>query len=147
MTPASSSQGHRRAALGRKRNGKAPSVTGGAQKIHVRGIQRTRNLFGSPAQGGLKNKGGAYHSCAIETAHNDPRKVRDAFRIDQRRVEHKQTERPQSVCHFTIADTIAEVPCHKSSLARKSRPLARASIAKHRPVEGDAIDRVAIAAR
>ena len=27
------------------RNGKAPSVAGGAQKIPVRGIQRTRNLW------------------------------------------------------------------------------------------------------
>jgi len=54
-----------------KRNRKAPSVAGGAQKIPVRGIQRTRNLFGSPAQGGLQNKGVAPHGRAIETAHDD----------------------------------------------------------------------------
>jgi hypothetical protein len=57
------------------RNRKAPSVAGGAQKISVRGIQRTRNLVGSPAQGGLKNEREAHHSGrAIETAHNDPPK-------------------------------------------------------------------------
>ena len=43
------------AARDRTENEKAPSVTGGAQKIPVRDIQRTRNLFESPAQGGLKN--------------------------------------------------------------------------------------------
>jgi hypothetical protein len=34
--------------VGRKRNRKAPSVAGGAQKIPVRGIQRTRNLWFTP---------------------------------------------------------------------------------------------------
>src|SRR6478672_11512044 len=54
-----------------KENRKAPSVAGGAQKISVRGIQRTRNLFGSPAQGGLKNEREAHHGGrAIETAHS-----------------------------------------------------------------------------
>jgi hypothetical protein len=61
----------------KKRNRKAPSVAGGAQKISVRGIQRTRNLFGSPAQGGLKNERLAHHSGrAIETAHNNPPKTK-----------------------------------------------------------------------
>ena len=61
----------------KKRNRKAPSVAGGAQKISVRGIQRTRNLFGSPAQGGLKNEREAHHSSrAIETAHNNPPKTK-----------------------------------------------------------------------
>src|SRR6266581_1854451 len=71
-----SSQGLRRAAVGaEKGNRKAPSVAGGAPKISVRGIQRTRNLFGSPAQGGLKNEREAHHSGrAIETAHNNPPK-------------------------------------------------------------------------
>ena len=56
-----------------KRNRKAPSVAGGAQKISVRGIQRTRNVFGSPAQGGFKNEMGPHHmSRAIEAAHSDP---------------------------------------------------------------------------
>ena len=60
-----------------KSNRKAPSVAGGAQKISVRGIQRTRNLFGSPAQGGLKNEREAHHSGrAIETAHNNPPKTK-----------------------------------------------------------------------
>jgi hypothetical protein len=35
------------------------------------------------------------------------------FRIDQRRIEHKQTEQLLSVCHFTIA----EVPRRKPSIA------------------------------
>src|SRR6202163_31868 len=64
-----------------KTNRKAPSVAGGAQKIPVRSIQRTRNLFGSPAQGGLKNERGAPHSSgrAIETAHDDTPKMPHAF--------------------------------------------------------------------
>jgi hypothetical protein len=45
-----SSQGHRREQWAKKENRKAPSVAGGAQKILVREIQRTRNL--SPAHGG-----------------------------------------------------------------------------------------------
>src|SRR6266851_1479592 len=76
--PRPSSQGHRRAAQwAEKRNRKAPSVAGGAWKISVRSIQRTRNLFGSPAQGGLKNEREAHHSSrAIETAHNNPPKTK-----------------------------------------------------------------------
>jgi hypothetical protein len=69
MTLHPSSQGHRRAVVGKKKgNRKAPSVTGGAQKILVRGIQRTRNLIGSPAQGGLPK--GGHNGRAIKTAHN-----------------------------------------------------------------------------
>jgi hypothetical protein len=52
------------------RNRRAPSVTGGARKNPVRSIQRTRNLFGSPAQGGLNRN--AHISRAIEVAHDDP---------------------------------------------------------------------------
>ena len=78
----------------------------GPQKIHARDLQRTRNLFGSPAQGGLTNKGAPDHGCAIETAHDDSPEILDAFRIDQRRIEHKQTERLLSVGHFTIAEVL-----------------------------------------
>src|SRR5207253_5188063 len=54
-----------------KRNGKAPSVAGGAQKIPVR-VFSARETFGSPAQGGLKNERAAHHSGrAIETAHDN----------------------------------------------------------------------------
>jgi hypothetical protein len=52
------------------RNRKAPSVTGGARKIPVRNIQRTRNLFGSPAQGGLSDERGAHINREIEAAHD-----------------------------------------------------------------------------
>src|SRR5262245_9241310 len=45
-------RGHRREQWAEKENRKAPSVAGGAQKILVREIQRTRNL--SPAHGGLE---------------------------------------------------------------------------------------------
>jgi hypothetical protein len=71
--PRPSSQGAPPGSSGQKKEiEKAPSVAGGAQKIPVRIIQRTRNLFGSPAQGGLKNERGAHHSGrAIETAHDD----------------------------------------------------------------------------
>ena len=86
----------------------------GPQKIHARGLQRTRNLFGSPAQGGLTNKGAADHGCTIETAHDDPLENSGCFRIDRRWIEHKQTEQLLSVCHFTIA----EVPRHKSDNGR-----------------------------
>jgi integrase-like protein len=51
---------------------RAPSVTGGARKNPVRSIQRTRNLFGSPAQGGLHRN--AHIGRAIEVAHDDPPK-------------------------------------------------------------------------
>src|SRR5262249_2926689 len=51
-----------------KGNRKAPSVTGGGQKNLVRVIQRTRNLFGSPAQGGLPK--GVHNGRAIKTAPN-----------------------------------------------------------------------------
>jgi hypothetical protein len=44
------------------------------------------------------------HSRAIETAHGDSPEMPDAFRIDQRRIEHKQTEQLLSVGHFTIAE-------------------------------------------
>jgi hypothetical protein len=73
MTPRPLSQGHRRAALGKKENGKAPSVAGGApEKIPVRNCQRTRNILGSPAQGGLKNAKLPHLSGrAIETAHDE----------------------------------------------------------------------------
>ena len=75
-------RGHRQAAVGRKGNGKAPSVAGGAQKIPVRGIQRTRNFFGSPAQGGLPNERGAkYGTRAIETVHDDTPEMPPAFRV------------------------------------------------------------------
>src|SRR5712671_1136593 len=84
----------------KKRNRKAPSVAGGAWKISVRGIQRTRNLFGSPAQGGLKNEREAHHSSrAIETAHNKPPKRkrtargRAASTEGRPSDEHNQTER------------------------------------------------------
>jgi hypothetical protein len=82
MTPASFFTGAPPGSSGQKKEiEKAPSVAGGAQKIPVRGIQRTRNLFGSPAQGGLKNERGAPHSTrAIETAHDDTPKMPHAFR-------------------------------------------------------------------
>jgi hypothetical protein len=60
-------------------NEKAPSVTGGAQKIPVRSGQRTRKLFGSPAQGG-PNRHGAPHGRLIETEHDDHPKVFPAVR-------------------------------------------------------------------
>jgi hypothetical protein len=99
-----------------KRNRKAPSVAGGAWKISVRGIQRTRNLFGSPAQGGLKNEREAHHcSRAIETAHNNSPKTKTNG--PQRSCAHRgaairltqQTERLLSVNHFTIG-IINELP-------------------------------------
>ena len=59
--------------VGQKENGKAPSVAGGApEKIPVRNCQRTRNILGSPAQGGLKNTKLPHRSGrAIETAHDE----------------------------------------------------------------------------
>jgi len=83
MTPRPLPQGHRRTALGKKRKRKSPvRHRRGPRKIPVRGIQRTRNLFGSPAQGGLKNKRGAPHGGrAIETAHHDSPKMPHAFRM------------------------------------------------------------------
>jgi hypothetical protein len=75
MAPASFFTEAPPAALDRTENEKAPSVTGGAQKIPVRDIQRTRNLFESPAQGGLKNERCAHHGRAIEVAHDDPPKM------------------------------------------------------------------------
>lgn len=75
MAPASFFTEAPPAALDRTENEKAPSVTGGAQKIPVRDIQRTRNLFESPAQGGLKNERSAHHGRAIEVAHDDPPKM------------------------------------------------------------------------
>ena len=89
MTPRPLSQGHRRAALGKKANEKAPSVAGGApEKIPVRNCQRTRNILGSPAQGGLKNaklphRGGR----AVEDAHDGTpeRKKSSAWRSCLRR--------------------------------------------------------------
>jgi hypothetical protein len=73
MTPRPLSQGHRRQRWAQKENGKAPSVAGGApEKIPVRDCQRTRNILGSPAQGGLKNAELPHLSGrAIETAHDD----------------------------------------------------------------------------
>src|SRR5262245_40233271 len=62
-----------------KEDRKAPSVAGGAQNILVREIQRTRNLLGSPAQGGLKNKGGPHHGRAMETAHDKTPQMPDAL--------------------------------------------------------------------
>ena len=47
------------------RNRKAPSVAGGAWKISVRGIQRTRNLIGSPAQGGPTKSSQAHMMLAV----------------------------------------------------------------------------------
>jgi hypothetical protein len=55
----------------RAENRKAPSVTGGAQKIPVRCVQRTRKLPGSPAQGGL-NSPGTHSDRVIDAAHDDP---------------------------------------------------------------------------
>jgi len=75
MAPASFFTEAPPAALDRTENEKAPSVTGGAQKIPVRDLQRTRNLFESPAQGGLKNERCAHHGRAIEVAHDDPPKM------------------------------------------------------------------------
>jgi len=71
MTPASfHHRGPSRAEVGTKYT-KAPSVTGGAQKIPVRSIQRTRKLPGSPAQGGL-NSPGTHSNRVIDAAHDDP---------------------------------------------------------------------------
>jgi hypothetical protein len=80
MTPASFFTGAPPGRCGHeKKIEKAPSVTGGAQKILVRGIQRTRNLFGSPAQGGLNEN--LHTGRAIETAHRDhPKTPHAAFR-------------------------------------------------------------------
>jgi hypothetical protein len=79
MTPASFFTGAPPGRCGHKKKiEKAPSVTGGAQKILVRGIQRTRNLFGSPAQGGLNKN--LHTGRAIETAHSDHPKMPHAFR-------------------------------------------------------------------
>jgi hypothetical protein len=73
MTPASFTGAPPGSSGQKKEIEKAPSVAGGAQKISARGIQRTRNLFGSPAQGGLKNERLAHHGGrAIETTHNNP---------------------------------------------------------------------------
>ena len=63
---------HRRGPAGQQwlENEKAPSVTGGAQKIPVRGIPRTRKPFGSPAQGGF-DRHGPHVGRSIETKHDD----------------------------------------------------------------------------
>ena len=73
MTPRPLSQGHRRQRWAKKENEKAPSVAGGApEKIPVRNCQRTRNILGSPAQGGLKNAKLPHLSGrAIEDAHDE----------------------------------------------------------------------------
>lgn len=72
---------HRRGPAGQQwlENEKAPSVTGGAQEIPVRGIPRTRKPFGSPAQGGL-NKYGAPVGRLIESEHDDHPKMLRAVR-------------------------------------------------------------------
>jgi hypothetical protein len=72
MTPRPLSQGHRRAALGKKRKWKSPvRRRRGPEKIPVRDCQRTRNILGSPAQGGLKNAKLPHLSGrAIEGAHD-----------------------------------------------------------------------------
>ena len=78
MTPRPCRRGTAGQRWAKKENGKAPSVAGGApEKIPVRNCQRTRNILGSPAQGGLKNAelphlGGR----AIETAHDDTPKTK-----------------------------------------------------------------------
>ena len=47
-----------------------PSPAGPRKSLYA--VFRARETFGSPAQGGLENKGGAHHSGrAIETAHDD----------------------------------------------------------------------------
>jgi hypothetical protein len=78
MTPRPCRRGTAGQRWAKKENGKAPSVAGGApEKIPVRNCQRTRNILGSPAQGGLKNamlpnRGGR----AIEDAHDDTPKTK-----------------------------------------------------------------------
>jgi hypothetical protein len=44
MTPRPLSQGHRRAALGKKENGKAPSVAGGAPEKSLYAIVSAREI-------------------------------------------------------------------------------------------------------
>jgi len=108
MTPRPLSQGHRRAALGKKENGKAPSVAGGApEKIPVRDCQRTRNILGSPAQGGLKNAdlphlGGR----AIETAHDEApemKKSRPWWRRLRRRLSISLIQPNRTDCLYVIS--------------------------------------------
>jgi len=58
-------------------NEKAPSVTGGAQKILYAAVSRTRKLFGSPAQGGPNKFGAPHTGRLIETEHdNHPKELR-----------------------------------------------------------------------
>jgi hypothetical protein len=82
MTPRPCRRGTAGQRWAKKENGKAPSVAGGApEKIPVRNCQRTRNILGSPAQGGLKNaelphRGGG----AIEDAHDDTPKTKKSSR-------------------------------------------------------------------
>jgi hypothetical protein len=120
MTLRPSSQGHRRASVGRKQNRKAPSVAGGAQKILARGIQRTRNSLVHPLKVDTKIR--ETHIIAVRLK---PRMTillnAGCFRIDQQRIEHKQTEQLLSVCHFTIAGVLRQ----KSFPARGPRRLNR----------------------
>jgi hypothetical protein len=102
MTPASLFTGAPPGSSGEKRKSKSPVCRRRGPKISVRGVQRTRNLFGSPAQGGLEDKRGAFQCRAIETAHDDP--PLPVLSQCQPWIEHKQTEGLLSVCHFTIVE-------------------------------------------
>ena len=108
MTPRPLSQGHRRAALGKKRKRKSPvRRRRGPRKIPVRNCQRTRNILGSPAQGGLKNanlphRGGR----AIETAHDETPKMKTSspLRSYLRRRRLRGLIQPnRTVCLYAIS--------------------------------------------
>ena len=136
MTLRPSSQGHRREQWAENENRKAPSVAGGAQKICVRELQRTRNL--SPAHGGLEIS--HWHSIAVRlklritippesrlllTSRRGSKRARAVAELlafvnslswRTRRstpankprafAQQEQTERFLSVCHFTIAAVV-----------------------------------------
>jgi hypothetical protein len=73
MTPRPLSQGHRRAALGKKEKMKKPRPSpAGPQKNPCTQLSAHANILGSPAQGGLKNAKRPHRSGrAIEDAHDE----------------------------------------------------------------------------
>jgi hypothetical protein len=93
-------------------NEKAPSVTGGAQKIPVRGSQRTRKLFGSPAQGG-PNRYGAHIGRLIETEHDDHPKVLRAVR-NSRALKRHARNRAAYFRQFNFVAHAAKAAIHRA---------------------------------
>jgi hypothetical protein len=113
MTPRPLSQGHRRAALGKKRKWKSPvRRRRGLRKNPCTRCQRTRNILGSPAQGGLKNAKLAHlRGRASEDAHDDTPKTKKSSPQQSylRRTGQRwaYTTKPDglSVCNFTVGRT------------------------------------------